>query len=312
MQYNINLPGNRRSLPPSYWGTQTLPHPRSKRSLLSDDTFQQRSSDDLNTSISSQPGYLEAMFHKEREVYKQMQGMDCDSTDESAGKVPKQRKAAKEYTQEHGHSYDSDSEGSDDEVKLPDVKRKPDSVGNMAATTNSLEKKEEEENEDSSRTLTASGSGSDLGLNSQTNNDNKDNKCVTETSFPEDTTHPVYHSPRQESNKASTPTENNLVNGEVLTAPPRNKKKISLEHPFKFGVSPDKADVRRRSKRDSLRQYKQGKIYSIIGTYVSMVAKIVIGYQNCHWLPIFDFYFFFQKVTHVSKFVKNTSKKTII
>ncbi|KAJ8299225.1 hypothetical protein KUTeg_023285 [Tegillarca granosa] len=264
LQYNMNLPGNRRSLPPSYWGTQTLPHPRTKRSFLSEDTFQQRSSDDLNTSISSQPGYLEAMFHKEREVYKQMQGMNCDSTDDSAGKIPKQRKTAKEYTQDHDHSYDSDSEGSADEVKLPDVKRKPDSVGNMASNSNSSEKKESEENEDSSQTLTGSGSGSDLGLNSQPNKEN--NKCVTETSFPEDTTHPVYHSPRQENNKVTAPAENNLVNGEVLTAPPRHKKKISLEQPFKFGVSPDKVDVRRRSKRDSLRNYKHGgRRYTVQG-----------------------------------------------
>jgi hypothetical protein len=63
-----NQPGNRLSLPASYLGTQTLPHPKGKRYGRGQGQ-NRRSVDDLDTTVSSQPGYLESIFKKESEVY---------------------------------------------------------------------------------------------------------------------------------------------------------------------------------------------------------------------------------------------------
>ncbi|XP_033751723.1 rab11 family-interacting protein 1-like isoform X1 [Pecten maximus] len=267
-----NRPGNRQSLPPSYWGTQTLPHPRGKRYSMDNENgvaVVTKSVDDLDTPVSSQPGYLESMFRKEREVYKTMQKNDSDSSeDEKVNRSRRQsRKSAKEYVSDERHSSDSDSEGSVKEIALPIVRRKPESKVRSESRPRSDSK----------------GSNSSQGNKSEvlkeppplSRNNSNEGKALTETSFPESSTEPVYHNGNDDDAssestiEAQETTENDLVNGEQESAKlAQNRRKITPIQQFSFDNSPEKQEgVRKRAKRDRLRQlYKQGgRRYTVQG-----------------------------------------------
>lgn len=259
-----NHPGNRQSLPASYLGTQTLPHPKGKRYGQGQN---RRSMNDLDTTVSSQPGYLESMFKKESEVYKTMSGGTQESEHESAESIEEQKqnvcKSAKEYTEPIQESYDSDSEGSVD-VTFPEVQRKSDSgVDSKHPSDQRLEQLEGKL--PSSSLLNNLSPDMDNGaLNSShssvLNNDNK----VKETSFPESSEIPVYHNQRPNSLEKLGHMQ---MNGEDKKDSMNHiKKKIAPEEKFSFGMSPDKPEptqngnVRRRSKKE--RSKGMGKYFN--------------------------------------------------
>ncbi|XP_060066740.1 rab11 family-interacting protein 1-like [Ylistrum balloti] len=267
-----NRPGNRQSLPPSYWGTQTLPHPRGKRYSMDNENgvaVVTKSADDLDTPVSSQPGYLETMFRKEREVYKIMQKDNADSSEDETVKTSRRqsRKSAKEYISDEHHSSDSDSEGSVKEIALPLVRRK----------SESKVRSENRPRSDSKGSNSSHGSKSEVLKEPPplSRNNSSDGKVLTETSFPESSTEPVYHNGNEEDASSESTiepqetAENDLVNGdEESTKSTLNRRKITPIQQFSFDSSPEKPDgVRRRAKRDRLRQlYKQGgRRYTVQG-----------------------------------------------
>ncbi|XP_069133997.1 rab11 family-interacting protein 2-like isoform X1 [Argopecten irradians] len=265
-------PGNRQSLPPSYWGTQTLPHPRGKRYSMDNEkgvAVVTKSADDLDTPVSSQPGYLESMFRKEREVYKSMQKDDSDSSeDEKVNRNRRQsRKSAKEYVSDERHSSDSDSEASVKEIALPVVRRKPETKGRPRSDSKGSNSSQENKSEVLTEPPTLS------------RNNSSDGKVITETSFPESSTEPVYHNGNEDDASSESTlepqetTENGLMNGgEESPKSAQNRRKITPIQQFSFENSPEKPvekqdGVRRRAKRDRLRQlYKQGgRRYTVQG-----------------------------------------------
>ncbi|OWF56758.1 rab11 family-interacting protein 2-like isoform X1 [Mizuhopecten yessoensis] len=268
-----NRPGNRQSLPPSYWGTQTLPHPRGKRYSMDNESgvaVVTKSADDLDTPVSSQPGYLESMFRKEREVYKSMQKDKSDSSDDEAVTKNRRsnRKSAKEYISDERHSSDSDSEGGAKEIALPLVKRKSESKSRSGIRPRS----------DSKDSNSSHVSKSDVLVEPPplSRNNSSEGKTLTETSFPESSTDPVYHNGKDDDASSGSTIEpqetadNDLVNGEEEDSGKSdlNRRKITPKQSFSFDNSPEKPDgVRRRAKRDRLRQlYKQGgRRYTVQG-----------------------------------------------
>ena len=293
-----NQPGNRLSLPASYLGTQTLPHPKGKRYGRGQGQ-NRRSVDDLDTTVSSQPGYLESIFKKESEVYKTMSGETQESDHESVESIEEQkqnvrkiakeytepiqesydyesvesieeqkqnvRKIAKEYTEPIQESYDSDSEGSVD-LTFPKVKRKSDSGVDSKYPSDQRLEQLEGKLSSSSRLNNLSPDMDDGALNSShssvLNNDNK----VRETSFPESSKNPVYHNQRPDSLEKLGHMQMNGEDGDKKDSMNHIKKKIAPEEKFSFGMSPDKPEptqngiVRRRSKKE--RSKGMGKYFN--------------------------------------------------
>ena len=263
-----NRPGNRLSLPASYLGTQTLPHPKGKR-YGHGQGQNRRSVDDLDTTVSSQPGYLESIFKKESEVYKTMSGGTQESDHESVESIEEQkqnvRKIAKEYTEPIQESYDSDSEGSVD-LTFPEVKRKSDSGVDSKYPSDQRLEQLEGKLSSSSRLNNLSPDMDDGALNSShssvLNNDNK----VRETSFPESSENPVYHNQRPDSLEKLGHMQMNGEDGDKKDSMNHIKKKIAPEEKFSFGMSPDKPEptqngiVRRRSKKE--RSKGMGKYFN--------------------------------------------------
>ncbi|XP_063397902.1 rab11 family-interacting protein 2-like isoform X2 [Mytilus trossulus] len=245
-----NQPGNRQSLPASYLGTQTLPHPKGKRYGQN-----RRSMDDLDSAVSSQPGYLESIFKKESEVFKTMTTGDHQSDSSESIEEPKSNKvkSAKEYKEPIQESCGSESDGSID-INFPAVKRKSDSVGECKLPSDpKLEQLEEQRSSSSHLNNLSPESGFATFNSSHTSISNE----FKETSFPDKNGDPVYHNEVPSSSEKLSHTD---VNGEDRKeSVSRSKKKIAPEEKFSFGQSPDKPEpttngnVRRRSKKERSR-----------------------------------------------------------
>ncbi|CAC5368714.1 RAB11FIP1_2_5 [Mytilus coruscus] len=246
-----NQPGNRQSLPASYLGTQTLPHPKGKRYGQG-----RRSMDDLDSAVSSQPGYLESIFRKESEVFKTMNTGDHQSDSSESIEEPKSNKvkSAKEYTAPIQESCDSESEGSID-INFPAVKRKSDSVGECKLPSDPKLEQLEEHQSSTSHLNNLSPESGIATINSSHTSISNDNE-FKETSFPETSGDPVYHNEVPSSEKLSHTDINGEDRKESVS---RSKKKIAPEENFSFGLSPDKPEpttngnVRRRSKKERSR-----------------------------------------------------------
>ncbi|XP_052065624.1 rab11 family-interacting protein 5-like [Mytilus californianus] len=246
-----NQPGNRQSLPASYLGTQTLPHPKGKRYGQG-----RRSMDDLDSAVSSQPGYLESIFRKESEVFKTMNtgGHLSDSSESIEEPKSNKVKSAKEYTAPIQESCDSESEGSID-INFPAVKRKSDSVGECKLPSDPKLEQLEEQQSSSSHLNNLSPESGIATINSSHTSISNDNE-FKETSFPETSGDPVYHNEVPSSEKLSHTDINGEDRKESVS---RSKKKIAPEENFSFGLSPDKLEpttngnVRRRSKKERSR-----------------------------------------------------------
>ncbi|KAK3102223.1 hypothetical protein FSP39_009733 [Pinctada imbricata] len=296
VQYNMRMPGNRQSLPPSYWATQTLPYHKGKRYGMS----VHRSAENVNTLSPGQPGYLESMFKKEREVYHSMQQQErnhnssesSDDERETHSQV-KPRRYAKEYSERPDSDSDSDSVKSDEDIALPEVKRKESATENIKEECESANEKlversdsatdkikEEAENtqpENSGKVMNNLSPVMSESTSHSHQEKDENNKSFTETSFlgneePFDTQRSKSDI-KDKTSKTSAPP-GDKVNGErQITAPPRHRKKIAPSQNFTFGQSPDKPEVenptRRRPKkeRDRLRKlYKQGgRRYTVQG-----------------------------------------------
>ncbi|CAG2185131.1 RAB11FIP1_2_5 [Mytilus edulis] len=245
-----NQPGNRQSLPASYLGTHTLPHPKGKRYGQN-----RRSMDDLDSAVSSQPGYLESIFKKESEVLKTMTTGDHQSDSSESIEEPKSNKvkSAKEYKEPIQESCGSESDGSID-INFPAVKRKSDSVGECKLPSDpKLEHLEEQQSSSSHLNNLSPESGFATFNSSHTSISNE----FKETSFPDKSGDPVYHNEVPSSSEKLSHTD---VNGDDRKeSVSRSKKKIAPEEKFSFGQSPDKPEpttngnVRRRSKKERSR-----------------------------------------------------------
>ncbi|XP_071181965.1 rab11 family-interacting protein 2-like isoform X2 [Mytilus edulis] len=244
-----NQPGNRQSLPASYLGTQTLPHPKGKRYGQN-----RRSMDDLDSAVSSQPGYLESIFKKESEVFKTMTTGDHQSDSSESIEEPKSNKvkSAKEYKEPIQESCGSESDGSVD-INFPAVKRKSDSVGECKLPSDPKLEQLEEQSSSSHLNNLSPESGFATFNSSHTSISNE----FKETSFPDKSGDPVYHNEVPSSSEKLSHTD---LNGEDRKeSVSRSKKKIAPEEKFSFGQSPDKPEpttngnVRRRSKKERSR-----------------------------------------------------------
>ena len=242
-----------------------------------------RSAENITTPSPGpgQPGYLESMFKKEREVYQSMQeGQNIPQSDSSEDeeidrKRNKPRKRAKEYSEKPEHSSDSDSERSEDEeIALPQVKRKESSaekvhenvendlsikMNNLSPVMSESPSQSRDENNANEKPVTETSFPE-----KPVTETSFPEKAVTETSFPENGDEPVSE---KKSSETATPIlqPEEKSGTEKLVAPPRNKKKIAPSQNFTFGQSPDRpegennAKRRPRKDRDRLRQlYKQG------------------------------------------------------
>ena len=279
-----NRPGNRQSLPDAYMGTQTLPHPKGKRYGQKEGATKssiRKSADDLDTSVSSQPGYLENMFQKEVEVYNSMQ-LDSSSDENIQGRVSvksetqghiktrKNRKQAKEFNPDSDREHDdSDSEGSVD-ISLPVVRRRPESLIENGAKSDNSSHGSHGDNIVSNHGINNTAVLTENSKHSL-NHENSQEGNITETSFPASSTEPVFHTNGntntdiQQDSSNSRPL-NLSLNGiaESRPVPPERRKKITPSQNFNFDNSPDKSvdtsQVKRRSKstRDRHQLYREG------------------------------------------------------